>query len=57
MIEAQIHKAKFDKLTWRKAVAFDWPEIPDPQLKREFKMLITNGRSSLPDEKYNEVKS
>lgn len=56
MIEEQIHKAKFDKLSWKKAVGFDWPNLPSPMAKRQFKMLIIKSRASLPDDKYNEVK-
>lgn len=55
MIEAQIHKARFDKLSWRKAIAFDWPGLSDAAVRRQLKMLITSTRASLPDDKYNEV--
>lgn len=57
MIEEQVHKAKFDKISWKKAVGFNWPNLSSLSAKRQFKMLITKGRASLPDDKYNEVKS
>lgn len=56
MIEEQMLKAKFDKVSWRKAVSFDWTRLPDPMARRQLKLLITNSRASLSDEKYNEVK-
>lgn len=56
MIEEQIHKAKFDKISWKKAIGFDWPNLPSLATKRQFKMLITKGRASLPDDKQNEVR-
>lgn len=55
MIEAQIHKAKFDKVTWKKAITFSWSDLPDSVARRQLKMLVTSGRASLPDDKYNEV--
>ncbi|KAI4468733.1 angiotensin-converting enzyme [Holotrichia oblita] len=55
MIEQQMLKAKFEKISWKKAALFDWPKISDPMLKRQLKFLITKGRASLPDEKFNEI--
>ncbi|KAL3288649.1 hypothetical protein HHI36_003082 [Cryptolaemus montrouzieri] len=55
MVEEQVLKAKFDKLTWSRAMAFDWTKIPDPMVRRHLKFLVTSGRGSLPDEKYNEI--
>lgn len=55
MVEEQTHKAKFDKVSWKKAVEFDWTRLPDPVAKRHFNLLVTKGRASLSDEKYNEV--
>lgn len=55
MIEEQIIKAKFDKLSWRKAVNFDWTRLNNPVARRQIRMLTTNTRASLSDEKYNEV--
>lgn len=57
MIEEQVHKAKFDKLSWKRAVAFDWLNLPSLAAKRQFRMLIIKGRASLPDDKQNEVRS
>lgn len=55
MIEEQMLKAKFEKVSWRKAVNFDWLRLPDPMARRQLKLLVTNGRASLNDEKFNEV--
>lgn len=55
MIDEQTRKAKFDKLSWKEAVSFDWPSLPDQAAKRQFKFLVTTGRAGLSDEKYNEV--
>lgn len=55
MIEEQTHKAKFDKLSWIKAVNFDWLDLHDPMARRQLKLIITNSRASLSDDKYNEV--
>lgn len=55
MIEEQTHKEKFDKVSWKTAIAFDWNHLPDPMARRHLKLLVTKGRASLPDEKYNEV--
>ncbi|CAH1164170.1 unnamed protein product [Phaedon cochleariae] len=55
MVEEQTLRAKFDKLTWKRAVVFDWTRISDPVARRQLKMLTTNTRASLSDEKYNEI--
>ncbi|VEN40811.1 unnamed protein product [Callosobruchus maculatus] len=55
MMEEQTLKAKFDKLTWRKAITFDWTRIPDIEVKRQLRMLTTNTRASLTDDKFNEL--
>jgi peptidyl-dipeptidase A len=55
MIEEQTLQAKFDKLSWKRAMTFDWTRLPDQMVRRQLKFLITNSRASLSDEKYNEV--
>lgn len=55
MIDEQTHKAKFDKLSWKRAIAFDWTSLQDSMARRQLKFLVTSGRASLSDEKYNEV--
>ncbi|KAK4885806.1 hypothetical protein RN001_002077 [Aquatica leii] len=55
MIDEQTHKAKFDKVSWKKAITFDWTHLSDPVAKRQLKILATTGRASLNDEKYNEI--
>nr|CAI5817343.1 unnamed protein product [Callosobruchus analis] len=53
-VEEQTLKAKFDKLTWRKAITFE-TRIPDIEVKRQLRMLTTNTRASLTDDKFNEL--
>nr|XP_022899695.1 angiotensin-converting enzyme-like [Onthophagus taurus] len=55
MVDEQTLRAKFDKVSWKRAVAFDWPHLPDPMARRQIKFLVTKGRASLSDEKYNEI--
>ncbi|KAF5304689.1 hypothetical protein FQA39_LY09466 [Lamprigera yunnana] len=55
MIDEQTHKAKFDKVSWKKVITFDWTNLSDPVSKRQLKYLATTGRASLNDEKYNEI--
>lgn len=56
MIEEQMLRAKFEKLSWRRAVSFNWLRLADPITRRQMKLLVTSGRASLSDEKFNEVK-
>lgn len=55
MIEEQTLRAKFERLSWRKAISFEWSRLPDPMARRQLRMLVTEGRASLTDDKYNEV--
>lgn len=55
MIEQQTLKSKFDRVSWRKAISFEWPRIPDTLARRQLRMLVTDGRAGLGDDKYNEV--
>lgn len=55
MIEEQTLQEKFNKLSWKRAMTFDWTRLPDQMVRRQLKFLITNSRASLSDEKYNEV--
>lgn len=54
-VDEQTLKLKFERISWRKAVTFAWSRIPDPLARRELKMIATKGRSSLNDDKFNEV--
>lgn len=47
---------KFQKLSRRKATEFAWTKLPDPDVRRQMKKLITQGRFSLHDDQFNEVK-
>lgn len=55
MVQEQTHKAKFDRLSWMRAINFDWLDLHDPMARRQLKFIITNSRASLSEEKYNEV--
>ncbi|KAJ8924306.1 hypothetical protein NQ315_007099 [Exocentrus adspersus] len=55
MVEAQTHRARFDKVTWARAAAFDWTKLHDGKVRRQLRMLTTNTRACLSDEKYNEI--
>lgn len=55
MIEQQTLSEKLERITWRKVVSFAWAGLPDPQARRQMKLLAIDGRASLNDDKYNEV--
>ncbi|XP_018574000.1 angiotensin-converting enzyme-like isoform X2 [Anoplophora glabripennis] len=55
MVEEQTHKAKFDKFTWSRAAAFDWTMLQDATVRRQLRMLTSNTRACLSDDKYNEI--
>ncbi|CAL1685748.1 unnamed protein product [Lasius platythorax] len=55
MVDEQTLKLKFERASWRKAITFAWSRIPDPLARRELKMIVTKGRSSLTDDKFNEI--
>lgn len=54
-MDEQTLKLKFERASWRKAITFAWSRIPDPLARRELKMIVTKGRNSLSDDKFNEV--
>lgn len=54
-IDEQTLKLKFERASWRKAITFAWSRIPDPLARKELKMIVTKGRNSLTDDKFNEV--
>ncbi|KAB0805544.1 hypothetical protein PPYR_02514 [Photinus pyralis] len=55
MVDEQKHKAKFDKVSWKKAVTFNRSVLSDPTAKRQLTFLIATSKASLNDEKYNEI--
>lgn len=55
MIEHQTLKSKFDRVSWRKAATFEWSRLPDAQARRQLRLLVTEGRAGLSEDKYNEV--
>lgn len=55
MVEEQMHKAKFDKVTWAKAATFDWAKLQNGTVRRQLRMLTANTKACLSDDKYNEA--
>ncbi|XP_020279066.1 angiotensin-converting enzyme-like isoform X2 [Pseudomyrmex gracilis] len=55
MIDEQTLKLKFDRASWRKVITFAWSRIPDTLARRQLKLIATKGRSSLTDDKFNEI--
>ncbi|PSN37551.1 Angiotensin-converting enzyme [Blattella germanica] len=55
MLEDQALSAKFQRLSWRRATSFTWTRLPDPVVRRQLHMLAIEGRSSLPEDRFNEV--
>lgn len=45
MIEEQTLRAKFERISWKKAVSFEWSRLPDPMARRQLRMLVTEGRA------------
>ncbi|KAJ8958090.1 hypothetical protein NQ317_019000 [Molorchus minor] len=45
MIEEQTFKGKFDRVSWKKAIVFDWTRTSDPMVHRQLRMLTTNTRA------------
>jgi peptidyl-dipeptidase A len=56
-LEEQTLSAKFHRLSWRRATSYTWTRLPDPVVRRQFHMLVIEGRAALPEEKFNEVSS
>nr|XP_026490653.1 angiotensin-converting enzyme-like [Vanessa tameamea] len=55
MLEELALSSKFEKLSWRKAAAYDASRLSDPQSRRQLSKIIQASRSSLSDEKFTEI--
>ncbi|XP_045538628.1 angiotensin-converting enzyme [Papilio machaon] len=47
--------SKFERLSWRKAAAFDVTRLVDPQARRQLRKIVQASRASLSDDKFNEL--
>ncbi|XP_059062532.1 angiotensin-converting enzyme-like [Achroia grisella] len=55
MLEELALSSKFEKLSWRKAAAFDSSRVPDPQGRRQLVKIVQSSRAALPDDKFSEI--
>ncbi|XP_041983262.1 angiotensin-converting enzyme-like [Aricia agestis] len=55
MLEELGLSAKFERLSWRKAAAYDVSRLPDPQDRRQLARIIQSSRAGLPDDKFAEI--
>ncbi|KAL4719714.1 hypothetical protein ACJJTC_006913 [Scirpophaga incertulas] len=55
MLEELAISSKFERLSWRKAAAFDYSRLPDAQSRRQLLKIIQSSRAALPDDKFTEV--
>ncbi|XP_075988484.1 angiotensin-converting enzyme-like isoform X2 [Anticarsia gemmatalis] len=55
MLEELALSSKFERLSWRKAAAYDSSRIQDPQGRRQMMKIVQGSRSALPDDKYAEL--
>lgn len=55
MAEELALSSKFERLSWRKAAAFDSSRVSDPQSRRQLMRIVQASRAALNDEKFSEV--
>ncbi|XP_061381420.1 angiotensin-converting enzyme-like [Danaus plexippus] len=55
MLEELALSSKFEKLSWRKAAAYDGSRLSDPQSRRQLSRIIQNSRAALSDDKFSEI--
>lgn len=55
MLEELTLSSKFERLSWRKAAAFDSSRLSDAQGRRQLVKIVQASRAALPDEKFAEV--
>ncbi|KAL0809525.1 hypothetical protein ABMA28_011062 [Loxostege sticticalis] len=55
MLEELTLSSKFERLSWRKAAAYDSSRLPDPQSRRQLTRLVQASRAALPDDKFAEI--
>lgn len=55
MMDELALSSKFERLSWRKAVAYDASRVSDPLARRQLTKILQSSRASLPDDKFSEV--
>ncbi|XP_048002165.1 angiotensin-converting enzyme-like [Leguminivora glycinivorella] len=55
MLEELAISSKFERLSWRKAAAFDGSRLPDAQGRRQLAKIVQGSRAALPDDKFAEI--
>ncbi|XP_047038254.1 angiotensin-converting enzyme-like [Helicoverpa zea] len=55
MMEELALSSKFERLSWRKAAAYDSSRLSDPQGRRQLQKIVQSSRAALPDDKYSEL--
>lgn len=55
MVEELTISSKFERLSWRKAAAFDSSRLSDHQSRRQLTKIVQSSRAALSDEKFTEV--
>ncbi|XP_045782320.1 angiotensin-converting enzyme-like isoform X2 [Maniola jurtina] len=55
MLEELALSSKFEKLSWRKAAAYDASRLSDPQGRKQLTRIVQASRAALPDDKFSEI--
>ncbi|CAG9794149.1 unnamed protein product [Diatraea saccharalis] len=55
MLDELTISSKFERLSWRKAAAYDASRLPDPQGRRQLMKVVQASRAALPDDKFEEI--
>ncbi|XP_049882463.1 angiotensin-converting enzyme-like [Pectinophora gossypiella] len=55
MMEELALSSKFERLSWRKAAAYDASRLPEAQGRRQLMRIVQGSRAALPDEKFSEL--
>ncbi|KAG6444329.1 angiotensin-converting enzyme isoform X2 [Manduca sexta] len=55
MVEELAISSKFERLSWRKAAAFDSTRLSDHQSRRQLAKIVQSSRAALSDEKFTEL--
>ncbi|CAH0717042.1 unnamed protein product, partial [Brenthis ino] len=55
MLEELALNSKFEKLSWKKAAAYDGSRLSEPQGRRQLARIVQASRAALSDEKFTEI--
>ncbi|XP_048477778.1 angiotensin-converting enzyme [Plutella xylostella] len=55
MLEELALNSKFERLSWRKAAAYDATRVSDVQSRRQLVKIVQGSRAALPEDKFNEI--